>query len=70
MFQQPILAKCIRFYFLILLIWEIVYVITLEFFKAKACKLKIKSYEFDLSLELDTFGSSLSMILIASPKLD
>lgn len=44
--------------------------IALKFFIAKACEFKIESNKLDLSVSLCTLGSSFSMILMASPKLD
>lgn len=57
-------------YFLVLLERQVVNVIPLELLIAKAGKLKIKGDELDLLPWIGTFGSSLSMILIASTKLD
>lgn len=44
--------------------------IALKFLMSETCKLEIKSHELDLSLMLNTFGRSLSIILRASPKFD
>ena len=61
---------CFTIYFLVFFEREIVYMIALKLLEPKTCELKVKGDVFDLFVAIGTLGSSLSMILRASAKLD